>query len=172
MFIPDPNFVHPGSWIRILSIPDPNFVHPGSCIRILSIADPGSEFYPSRIPDPNFFHPGSESKNLSILTPKNCFQAFGNLIWVVHPGSGSWPFTHTGSRSQKGTGSRIRIRNTGTNISKKTRTFFLDISGSEGASVEVAMPSNNAVIECFGTRKNSLLFLIIYLSFFHFLFIY
>ncbi len=34
------------------------------------------------------------------------------MIWVVHPGSGSWSFTHPGSRGQKGTGSRIRIRNT------------------------------------------------------------
>ncbi len=31
---------------------------------------------------------------------------------VVHPGSGSWFFTHPGSRGQNGTGSRIRIRNT------------------------------------------------------------
>jgi hypothetical protein len=32
---------------------------------------------------------------------------------VVHPGSGSWRSTHPGFRSQKSTGSRIRIRNTG-----------------------------------------------------------
>jgi hypothetical protein len=31
----------------------------------------------------------------------------------VHPGSGSRIFTHPGSRGKKGTGSRIRIRNTG-----------------------------------------------------------
>jgi len=30
------------------------------------------------------------------------------MIRVVHPGSGSWFFTHPGSRSQKGTWSRIR----------------------------------------------------------------
>ncbi len=34
------------------------------------------------------------------------------MIWVVHPGSGSWVFTHPGSRGQKGSGSRIRIHNT------------------------------------------------------------
>ncbi len=43
---------------------------------------------------------------------KNCFQALGNMIRVVHPGSGSWFFTHPGSRGQKCTESRIRIRNT------------------------------------------------------------
>jgi hypothetical protein len=47
------------------------------------------------IPDPTFFHPGSEffhpgsAKNLSILTQKNGFQALGNMIRDVHPGSGS-----------------------------------------------------------------------------------
>jgi hypothetical protein len=43
-------------------------------------------------------------------------------------------FTHPGSMGQKGTGSLIRIRNTGTNI-------FLDVSCSEGASAELAMLS-------------------------------
>jgi hypothetical protein len=41
------------------------------------------------IPDPNFFNPGSASKNLRILTPKNGFQALGNMNRVVHSGSGS-----------------------------------------------------------------------------------
>ncbi len=37
------------------------------------------------------------------------------MMWVVHPVSvsGSWFFTDPGSRGQKGTGYRIRIRNTG-----------------------------------------------------------
>ncbi len=35
-------------------------------------------------------------------------QFFGNMIRVVHPGSGSWFFTHPGSRGTKGTGSRIQ----------------------------------------------------------------
>jgi hypothetical protein len=43
----------------------------------------------SRIPDPNFFHPGSpiRIKEFKYFNPKNCFQAFGNMIRVVHPGS-------------------------------------------------------------------------------------
>jgi hypothetical protein len=60
MFIPDPNFFHPGSWIRTASIPDP-----GSSSKHLSILtpkkakkwflsskkyDPGCSF---RIPDPD-----------------------------------------------------------------------------------------------------------------------
>ncbi len=50
-------------------------------------------------------YPGSASKNLGILTPKNGFLALGNMIRVVHSGSGSWLFTHPGFRGQKGTGS-------------------------------------------------------------------
>ncbi len=56
-------------------IPDTNFFHSGSRIRI----------FPSRIQYPNFFHPGSASKNLSILTQKNCFLALRNMVRVVHP---------------------------------------------------------------------------------------
>ncbi len=44
------------------------------------------------------------------------------MIRVVHPGSGSririLIFTHPGSRGQKGTESRIRIRNTGNKRNK------------------------------------------------------
>ncbi len=74
----------------------------------------GMQYCGSRrfIPDPVFFIPdpgsGSASKNLSILTPKNCFYGIGNMIQKVHTESGSWFFTHPGSRGQKGTGSRIR----------------------------------------------------------------
>jgi hypothetical protein len=68
------------------------------------IPDPGSDFFPSRILDL-----GSQ---IRIKTQKNGFKALGNMIRVVHPGSGSLLFTHLGSRSQKGTGSWIRIRNT------------------------------------------------------------
>jgi hypothetical protein len=50
-----------GSWIVI---PDPNFLHPGSRIRIKEF-----KYY---------------------FDPKNCFYAFGNMIQVLHPGSGSW----------------------------------------------------------------------------------
>ncbi len=76
-------------------IPDPTFFHPGSRIRTVSIPDPGSS-----------------SKNLSILTPKkqkNGFLALKNMIRVVHPGSRirMLTFSHSGSRGQKGTQSRI-----------------------------------------------------------------
>ncbi len=75
-----------------------------------SVADPGCL---SRIPDPNFYHPGFRIriffhpeyririKEFKYFNLKNCFQALGNMIRVVHPGS----------RGQKGTG--YRIRNTG-----------------------------------------------------------
>jgi hypothetical protein len=65
------------------------------------------------IPDPYFFHPGSEFfpsrihiKEFKYFIPKNCFQALGNMIRVGL-------FMDFGSRGQKGTGSRIRIQNTG-----------------------------------------------------------
>ncbi len=59
------------------------------------------------IPDPNYSHPGSwiRMKEFKYFNPKNCFSALGNMIRVVHPGSGF--LTHPGSRGQKGTGSRI-----------------------------------------------------------------
>jgi hypothetical protein len=73
-----------------------DYLHPCSlCDGILqfSVADPGCL---SRIPDPNFFHPGSEFfpsrtliKEFKYFTPKICFYALGNMIRVVHPGSGS-----------------------------------------------------------------------------------
>jgi hypothetical protein len=83
-----------------------------------SVADPGClsriRFFPSRILDPNFSIPvpGSAYKNLSILTPKNGFYALGNMIGLFIPDPDP-NFTHPGSRGQKGTGSRIWIRNTG-----------------------------------------------------------
>jgi hypothetical protein len=71
-------------------IPDP----------IFSILDPESEFLST--PDP-----GSASKNLSIF-PKKRFLSFRKY----DPGCSSririLPFTHPGSRGQKGIGSRIR----------------------------------------------------------------
>jgi hypothetical protein len=68
--------------------------------------DPGSRV--KKIPDPGS---GSASKNLSIFNPINCFYALGNMIRNVHPKSGSYIFIPPGSRGQKGTGFRIRIRN-------------------------------------------------------------
>jgi hypothetical protein len=62
------------------------------------------------ISDPNFFHPGSRIKlipgsriririkEFKYFNPKNCYQALGNMIQNVHRGSGSWFFTHPGSR--------------------------------------------------------------------------
>ncbi len=69
------------------------------------------------IPDPNFFHPGSRIriKEFRYFNQKNCFLALGNMIRVVHSGSGLWFFTHPGSRGQKGTGSRIRDTETVSN---------------------------------------------------------
>jgi hypothetical protein len=77
-------------------------------------------------PHPNFFLPGSRvkkipgsasasaSKNLSILTQKVFLSSrkydpgFSSRI----PDLDFLPIPHPGSRGQKGTGSRIRIRNT------------------------------------------------------------
>jgi hypothetical protein len=78
------------------------------------VSDPRSVFFPSRIPDPNLFHPGSASKNLSVLTKKKWF-----LSTQKYDSSCSSPIffyqsrmPDLGSRGQKGTGSRIRIRKT------------------------------------------------------------
>ncbi len=59
------------------------------------------------IPDPTFFHPGTRIRTVSIHVK--------NMIRVVRPGSGCWlsPIPDPRSRGQKGTQSRIRIRNTG-----------------------------------------------------------
>jgi hypothetical protein len=82
-----------------------NVGDPGCLTRI-----PDSNF-PSRIPGPTFFipDPGSASKNFN---PKKWFLSSRKYDRIVHPVSGSRLFTHPGSRGQKGTGSRIRIRNT------------------------------------------------------------
>ncbi len=72
MFILDPNFFSS-------RIPNPG----SKRSRIQGQKDPGS---------------GSESKNLSIFNPNNFFWALGNMIRDVHPGSGSWFFTHPVSR--------------------------------------------------------------------------
>ncbi len=73
----------------------------GSVLRIRDVY-PGSERLSSRIRIFSIPDPGSASKNLSTyFNPKNDFQALGNMIRVVHPGSGSWLFTHPGSRGSK-----------------------------------------------------------------------
>jgi hypothetical protein len=48
---------------------------------------------------------------IELFTPKNCSKL--SKIWVWDPGSGKKPIPDPGSMGQKGTGSRIRIRNTG-----------------------------------------------------------
>jgi hypothetical protein len=84
------------------------------------ITDPGYDFFPSRIPDPNYLHPGSSSKNLSFLTPKNKKKWFispkkydpGCSSRIPDPDADFLPIPDPGSRGQKRTQSRIRIRNT------------------------------------------------------------
>jgi hypothetical protein len=63
------------------------FLYFQSVLRMF-ILDPGSKF---SIPDLNFFipYPGSALKNFKYFSPKNVFKAPGNMIMVVHPGSGS-----------------------------------------------------------------------------------
>ncbi len=88
------------------------------CGSGMFIPDSWSEFFPSRIPDPH----QSIYRNY-FFNPKNCFLKLSELLSVLFipypdPGSGSWSwflsFPDPGSRIQgaKGTGSRIRIRNT------------------------------------------------------------
>ncbi len=71
------------------------------------------------IPDP-----GSASKNLSILTPKKPKKLFpssrkydpGCSSRIPDPDADFLPIPDPGSRGQKGTRSRIRIRNTASNV--------------------------------------------------------
>ncbi len=72
------------------------------------------------IPDPNFVYSGSTSKNLSILTQKLFLSSrkydpgCSSRIRILIPDPDPDFFTHPGSQlqGQKGTGSRIRIRDT------------------------------------------------------------
>ncbi len=87
----------------------------GACT---SVADLGclSRIRTVSIPDT-----GSASKNLSILTPKKTKKWFlssrkydpGCSSRIPGPDADFLPIPDPGSRGQKGTGSRIRIRNTG-----------------------------------------------------------
>jgi hypothetical protein len=69
-----------------INIPVPIFAIPG--LR--------ADFFSSRI----------RIKEFKYCNPKNCLKILGDMIRVVHPGS--W--------DQKRTGSRIQLRNTGTNL--------------------------------------------------------
>ncbi len=78
------------------------------------VADPGCLF---RIPDPNFFHPWSrirlkEFKYFNTKKPVSKHSEIWSGFFIPDPDPDFF-FTHTGSRGQKGTGPRIRIRNTG-----------------------------------------------------------
>jgi hypothetical protein len=93
------------------------------CCEHISVADPGCL---SRIPDPTFFYPGSELSPSRIRIEE--FKYFNPTKWFLSsrkydPGCSSripdpdadfLPIPDPGSRGQKGTGSRIRIRITGT----------------------------------------------------------
>ncbi len=99
---PDPNFIeYAGSRIRICGLGNSQ-PYGGSVLRIL-------DFYPV----PNFFYLRSQIriKECKYFNPKNGFEALGNMIRVVHARSGFRLFNHPGSRGQKGTGPRIRFRN-------------------------------------------------------------
>jgi hypothetical protein len=84
------------------------------------IPDPGSDFFSTRILTVSIPDPGSASKNLSVLTPKKpkkWFLSFrkyypGCSSRIPDPDADSLPIPDPGSRGKKGTGSRIRIRNT------------------------------------------------------------
>jgi hypothetical protein len=75
--------------IGVLALLDPQRTSTVYC----SVVDPGCSFW---IPDPNFSipDPGSRVKSLipdpnphQTQKPKNCFQALGNMVRDVHPGS-------------------------------------------------------------------------------------
>ncbi len=77
-----------------------------------------------------------ENKRLESLEFKSYPQCCGclsriRIFTIPDPGSGSWFFTHPGSRGQKGTGSRIRIRNTDNPVNK-----FFYWRGTRKASVQ------------------------------------
>jgi hypothetical protein len=89
-------------------IPDPGSDFFPSQIRLFSIPDPGSEQSQSRIPDPH--------QKILCFNPKKGFLSSRKY----DPGCSSrirmLTSTHPGSRGQKGTGSRIRIRNTDSKV--------------------------------------------------------
>ncbi len=102
-------------------------------VPVLRIRD-AYKFFPSWIPDPGS---QSASKRCKYFNPKNCFYALGNMIRVVHPWSGF--VTHPGSRAQKGSGSRIRIRNTAMYY---TVISLLRSQGTSGCCLMMRQPEN------------------------------
>ncbi len=73
-------------------IPDPIFFHPGS--RIQGHNDPGSRI---------------QIRIKEFLTEKivSKLSEIWSGMFIPDPGSGSWIYTHPGSRGQKGIGSQI-----------------------------------------------------------------
>ncbi len=86
------------------------------------------------IPYPNFFYPRSEFFPSRILDPQQEFKSFNpqkkcSKIWfglfIPDPDPEFLPIPDPGSRGQKGTGSRIRIRNTGPERTSTGYRFFI-----------------------------------------------
>ncbi len=71
--------------------------------------------------DPNFFHSGSAEKNLikyRVFKPKKMILKISEIwsgFYIPDPGDDCLPISDSESGGQKGTGSRIRIRNTAKN---------------------------------------------------------
>jgi hypothetical protein len=87
-------------------------------VKYYSVAHPGClshlRIFPSWIQGQKIpgFRIRIRIKEFKYFNPTNCFQALGNMIQNIHPGSGFCIFTHPRSGNQKGKGARIRIRNT------------------------------------------------------------
>ncbi len=126
-------------WTKILIICSNN-----QCCRSgMFILDP--TFFDPRSRIRSFFHSGSASKNLSILTPKNWFLS----SWKYDPGCSSLiqdpdpdflPIPDPRSRGLKGTGSRIRIRNTANNAA---HLFF--VKEFQGHGDDPNSPNNGPI---------------------------
>ncbi len=93
------------------------------CGSGMFIPDPGSDFFPSRIPDPNCLPPGSRIriKEFKYFNPKKTKKWFlssrkydrGCSSRIPDPDADFLPIPDPDPGVKKGTGSRIRIRNTG-----------------------------------------------------------
>ncbi len=96
-------------------------VYPGSRIRLFFIPDPASERSPSRIRLKEFlyFNPQKTKKMVSKLWK------IWSKLFIPDPDADFLPIPDPGSRGQKGTGSRIRIRNIASPTCSHDR-FFSD----------------------------------------------
>jgi hypothetical protein len=79
---------------------------------VLRIRDPGAGFFPSRIriKEVKYFNPQKW-----FLSSRKYDPGCSSRIWILDPDPDFLPIPDPGSRGQKGTGSGIRIRNTGIN---------------------------------------------------------